>query len=295
MSELTFDQPWRVHWRLLGHDPEPILDRVKECHPLSVILEVNSPDELRNLGLPWPSTSFVVVLRGWSGTRGTLSGDGVVRWEFPVTGPEEARDAAVRFRDRPAPGMGAFRWLPARGQLGDLPLILQIDLKTGFGVTLPNRPVDGITARDGGMVPDPGELSSLDPAQLRKLASELGEDRLRIHDFILSQIMGLGTIEPAGCEAANALSLVDGDGEVYPCDSLRVKLGDLRQESLMTIWDKPIRQRIRRDVSSLPSVCSSCADLASCRGGCRGIVYHLKGHFKAPDPLCERYGVEDDL
>lgn len=292
-NDLDFDQPWRIHWRLLGNDPSPVLDRVRECGPLAIILEVQSAEELSPLELPWPNTSFVVVLRGWRDVSDSLPAEGVNRWEFPVRGPEEARETAKIMSHRLRPGTGAFRWLPGRGRLSELPSLLEAALDTGFGVTLPNRPADGITSRSAVDQPLPGEVAALDMDVLKDLAAELGGERIRVHDFILSNIMGLSNTEPAGCEAANALSFLDVDGNVYPCDSLRVRMGSLRDEGLRAIWEKPIRGRIRRDVVSCPPVCSGCDALPLCKGGCRGISFHLKGHFGAPDPLCDRYAVED--
>ncbi|UCF31445.1 MAG: SPASM domain-containing protein [bacterium] len=296
MADLGFDSPWRVHWRLLGCDPAPVAGMIREAGPLAVTLEVCSPDELSGLELPWPNASFVVVLQDWKMVRDGLSGSDVARWEFPVTGPEEARQAAELHSGRLPPWGGAFRWLPVRGRLTDLPVMLELAAKNRFGVTLPNRRADDITARKEDVLPLPGEPGALDRDTVMRLVEELGKERIRVHDFILSQTMGLSTTEPGGCEAANALVFVDEAGDVYPCDSLRVRMGSLRRESLRDVWEKPIRTRIRRDVSSLPPVCSSCDVLPLCRGGCRGIAFHVTGHFGAPDMLCGHHECkEDDL
>ncbi|TNF49447.1 SPASM domain-containing protein [bacterium] len=292
MNDPVCDLPWRIHWRLLGRDPEPYLDAVKECQPLSMLVEVNEPGDLSPLGFPWPNTAVVVVLREWKAVSGVLPSDGIARWEFPVMGPAEAEEIAGRFFPDMLPSLVSFRWLPVKGALNDLPRMLETAIGKGCGLTLPNRPADDITAEEEDLLPGMEELTESSLTRMKKAAAQLGHDRLKVHDFILSAAMELAGPEPLGCEAGNSIAFLDREGEVYPCSSLLVKMGDLSSESFASIWAKPIRSRIRKDVCALPSVCAGCPVLDRCRGGCRGIVYHLKGHFGAPDLLCS-VGKED--
>jgi len=286
MNDPVCELPWRIHWRLHGSDPEKYLDAVKECQPLSMVVEVDDPENLRPLGLPWSNTAVVVVLHGWKTVSGALPSAGIARWEFPVAGPAEAEAVARRFFLGVSPSHAAFRWIPVKGVLNDLPQMLEFAIREGCGLTLPNRPADDITAEEEDLLPGMEELTESSLTRLKKAAAQLGQDRLRVHDFILSAAMDLDGPEPLGCEAGNSIAFLDSEGTVYPCSSLLVKMGDLSSESFSTIWAKPIRSRIRKDVSTLPAVCAGCPVLERCRGGCRGIVYHLKGHFGAPDPLC---------
>ncbi len=280
------DLPWRIHWNIHSSEPDLFLNAVKECQPLSMTVEVDNPERLSPLELPWPNTAIVAVLHGWRTVSTALPADGIVRWEFPVTGPAQAEEAAGKFFRDMSPARAAFRWIPSRGSLNDLPRLLEICLREGCGLTLPNRPADDITAQGKDLMPDMRELDESSLPGLKKAAAQLGRERLRVHDFIISAAMDLDGPEPLGCEAGNSIAFLDNDGTVYPCSSLLVKMGDLSRETLAAIWAKPIRSRIRKDVGNLPGVCDGCPVLEDCRGGCRGIVYHLKGHFGAPDPLC---------
>jgi radical SAM protein with 4Fe4S-binding SPASM domain len=94
----------------------------------------------------------------------------------------------------------------------------------------------------------------------------LGMDHLRIHDFIISEFLGLDGSEPGGCEAGNSIAFIDCDGIVYPCCSLLIPLGDLNEDDFDGIWKNPARDRIRKDLLELPSVCRSCSLLAACQG-----------------------------
>lgn len=280
------DLPWRIHWRIGESLPGPHLEAVKECQPLAMTVEVNDHAHLGPLDLPWPSTAVVVVLNGWRAVNGPPPDEGIVRWEIPVTGPAQAHEAAGKLFRFISPDQAAFRWIPVRGTLSQLPVMLEICTREGCGLTLPNRPADVITAKERDVVPGMKELDENSLAILKERSRQMGRDRLRVHDFILSAAMDLEGPEPLGCEAGNSIAYLDSGGAVYPCSSLLVKMGDLATESLADIWAKPIRSRIRKDVSALPPVCSGCSVLVRCQGGCRGIVYHLKGHFGAPDPLC---------
>ena len=282
----SFDLPWRIHWNLPGRTHGDILRKVRACRPLSLVVELDTLDQAAWLEIPWSGTEVTVVFNGWSSARGSFLEQGVDRWEFPITGPGQAAELRKHFFcDSPTDAV-SLRWVPEKGSLGTLPLMLEAAAVHGFGLTLPNRPADGISAPDREKLPDPEELGSLESRNLPALVRSVGEDRLRIHDFMISQLLGLGGSEPSGCEAGNSMAYIDSMGTVFPCRSLLIPLGDLAQESFTGIWNSPVRERIRRDLLKLPSVCASCSSLQACRGGCRGMVYHLYGHYGATDLLC---------
>ena len=283
---MSCDLPWRIHWRLSGADPGPFLAGIRRARPLSLVMEVDDPCEIGSFGFPWENTSVVVVLHGWKVARHPLPREGVLRWEFPVAGLEEAKDAGRIARD--VPSSAALRWTPVRSNLTELPDIMETVYGNGTGLTLPNRPADGITARKDDDLPDYGVFGPDELHRMEELGGALGPRRLRIHDFILSALLGIGGPEPGGCGAADSMVFVTGSGEVFPCDSLAVRMGNLGDETLESIWRSPIRRRIRRDISAVPSVCGACEHLSGCLGGCRGASFHWFGHFGAPDPGCRK-------
>ncbi len=175
----------------------------------------------------------------------------------------------------------------------DLIPILETVENTGCGLTLPNRPAGVITSEGSKAFPDVGELSGEVLSGLKVLSKVMRSDQVRVHDFILTEALGLEGVEPQGCEAANSIAFIDREGMVYPCETLMVPMGDLNREKLDVVWASPLRDRIRRDVGSVPGLCSACPDLVNCKGGCRGAVYHLMGHYGAPDPLCPADAPED--
>lgn len=288
IDKISCDLPWRIHWRLAGADPGPYLAGLRRACPLSLVLEVIDPGEVDAMGFPWENTSVVVVLEGWKNFPRSFSAKGISRWEFPVSGLAEAKAAGRMAPDALPPARVAFRWIPGRTSLKELPHILELVHAAGLGLTLPNRPADDITGRKGDDLPDFKVFGPNDLDRMRKLAGTLGSRRLRIHDFVLSALLRIGGPEPYGCGAADSTVFIAGSGAVFPCDSLAVRMGSLREETLENIWSSSIRRRIRRDITALPAVCNGCDDLPQCLGGCRGAAFHKYGHFSAPDPVCPK-------
>lgn len=286
MNLTKFDLPWRIHWRPGDPVNRDLVESIRGCRPLAVTLEIERIAQLALFDLPWEGISLVIVFRGWRDPDRDVINGVAKRWEFPIEGPSEAGYLAdVSFLGLP-PAEAAFRWFPRRGKMRDLVPILETVGSTGCGLTLPNRPAGVITSEGFEAFPDVGELSGEVLSELRTVAKMLRSDRVRVHDFILTETLGLEGVEPQGCEAANSIAFIDREGRVYPCETLMVPMGDLNREQLDAIWASPLRDRIRRDVGSVPGFCSACPDIGRCKGGCRGAVYHLMGHYGAPDPLC---------
>jgi len=283
-----FDLPWRFHWKISGRLHGDVIEKVRACRPLSLVVELDSLERLALLDIPWAGTEVVIVFNGWSSGSGSLPAGGVDRWEFPVTDPDQAEFIREHFFPGGHTGRASLRWIPVKGSVHYLPEMLKAAAACGFGLTLPNRPADGISSPDSGSLPDPAELQPLEGEELSRLVKSLGEDRLRVHDFMISQVLGMTGPEPSGCEAGNSMAYIDHAGTVFPCRSLLIPLGSLENDSFEEVWSNPARDRIRRDLLKLPATCTSCSALQNCRGGCRGIVYHLYGHYGDVDPLCPR-------
>ena len=290
---MKFDLPIRIHWQPGDPVSQDLVASIRGCCPLAVTLEIERVEQLGPLDLPWEGTSLVIVYRWWRDPDQGVIPRIARRWEFPIQGPGEAKYLAdASFLGLP-PAAAAFRWFPRRGKMHDLVSILETVERSGCGLTLPNRPAGVITSEGPEAFPDVGELSEEVLDGLKAFENILRSDRVRIHDFILTEAFDLEGVEPQGCEAANSIAFIDREGKVFPCETLMVPMGDLNREKLGAIWTSPLRDRIRRDVGSVPGLCSACRDLGRCRGGCRGAAYHLLGHYGAPDPLCPADAPED--
>ena len=79
--------------------------------------------------------------------------------------------------------------------------------------------------------------------------------------------------------------MVLSNGEVNPCMLLQVNLGNIREQSIMSIWENsPILAQLRqRDL--LKGECGVCNYKLTC-SGCRGRAYEETGDMMATDPGC---------
>jgi radical SAM protein with 4Fe4S-binding SPASM domain len=75
------------------------------------------------------------------------------------------------------------------------------------------------------------------------------------------------------------------NGDVIPCMLLQVKLGNIREESIIRIWeDSPVLAKLRsREL--LEGECGECIHRDVC-AGCRGRAYEETGNMLASDPGC---------
>lgn len=90
-----------------------------------------------------------------------------------------------------------------------------------------------------------------------------------------------------GCAAGmpNGYVTVLPNGDVIPCMLLQVKLGNVREKSIIDIWeDSPVLRRLR-DRRLLTGYCGKCEFRDVC-AGCRGRAYEVEGDYMAPDPGC---------
>ena len=88
----------------------------------------------------------------------------------------------------------------------------------------------------------------------------------------------------AGCSAGITSLAVQTNGTVYPCTRLPISLGNVRNEGLMSIWQKNsvlCELRLRR----INGKCGSCQYKYVC-GGCRAATYYQVHDYQGADPMC---------
>jgi radical SAM protein with 4Fe4S-binding SPASM domain len=90
-----------------------------------------------------------------------------------------------------------------------------------------------------------------------------------------------------GCAAAmpNGYITILPNGDVIPCMLLQVKLGNIREESIVKLWEEsPILAKLRSRLL-LEGECNRCRHRDVC-AGCRGRAYEETGSILASDPGC---------
>lgn len=90
-----------------------------------------------------------------------------------------------------------------------------------------------------------------------------------------------------GCAAGMPMGyvMIQSDGDVNPCMLLQVKLGNVKEQSLISIWENsPVLAELRqRDL--LKGECGDCSYKVTC-SGCRGRAYEETGDMMAADSGC---------
>jgi len=90
-----------------------------------------------------------------------------------------------------------------------------------------------------------------------------------------------------GCAAGmpNGYITILPNGDVIPCMLLQVKLGNIRDDNIVKIWEQsPILAELRSR-SLLEGKCNRCRHRDIC-AGCRGRAYEETGNMLASDPGC---------
>ncbi len=88
-----------------------------------------------------------------------------------------------------------------------------------------------------------------------------------------------------GCPAGTHYMGIRPNGDVTPCPYLPQFGGNLRQQTLRTIWDGSDLFVKIRGRAALGDRCGACEFNATC-GGCRARAYGATGDVMAEDPLC---------
>ena len=90
-----------------------------------------------------------------------------------------------------------------------------------------------------------------------------------------------------GCAAGMPMGyvMVKCNGEVNPCMLLQVKLGNIREQGIISIWENsPVLAQLRQR-ELLKGECGDCPYKLPC-SGCRGRAYEETGDMMATDPGC---------
>jgi radical SAM protein with 4Fe4S-binding SPASM domain len=203
-------------------------------------------------------------------------------------------DARRPFEGMLPPDAEAISFTADESSLGGLPDVLEEFAGSGARVLhLPN--VNAIRSlAEVGHVPVP-RIEQLQAAveSISRLSVSLKGKSLVVHDYFLWKLFRdvfpketgkrIGFL---GCHAASALAYVDWDGNVYPCDSLPIRLGNLQETTLQKIWRAPARIQILDALRAAPADCGGCGQIEGCHSGCRGLAYAVSGSLSAKDPYC---------
>ena len=293
---MEFSVPVRIRWdvdfRERSGRVKRIARRIAEASPLFVELHISGERGLKDL----PGI-FAELQRSASRTSLHLpllpQAINMLRRGYPVECVWDIGDTAG-FLPRLPEGAKAISFVPDEDSADELPEVVAEFADSDLAeLHLPNvNAVRAAAAR--GHVPVPG-IDRLRAAAgaVAALGLSLRGKRLIVHDYFLWKSLSAtfpgvtgDRVEFSGCQAGTALAYVDWDGNIYPCDSLPIRLGSLEEGTLEEAWSSPIRARVADAVRSTPWACDGCAEHRGCLGGCRGMAYLASGSLGAPDPAC---------
>lgn len=283
---------WDVDFRGRVGRTKRIARQIREIAPLVVELRIEGEKGVSEL-----SAIFTEIHKANPKVEATvaLSPQSVAaaRWGYPIDfiwGVAPGRPFGVLLPD----GARAVSFTPDEDTIATLPDVLEDFAESAASeLRLPN--VNAIRA-----VAEKGHVPHLRPDQIRAASEtiaragiDLTGKALAIHDYFLWRVLkdahpaAVGDrVEFAGCQAGAALVHVDWDGNVYPCDSLPIRLGNLIETPFERIWRSPARERIFAAIKATPGACDSCGSYSGCLGGCRGLAYLSSEAFDAADPAC---------
>ncbi|HOW28998.1 MAG TPA: radical SAM protein [Elusimicrobiota bacterium] len=89
-----------------------------------------------------------------------------------------------------------------------------------------------------------------------------------------------------GCIAGTKMCFISHTGDVFPCGYLPISCGNIKNESLQTIWERaPVLNQLR-SIDSLKGRCGICDFKIDC-GGCRARAYAVHRDLMAEEPYCQ--------
>jgi radical SAM protein with 4Fe4S-binding SPASM domain len=127
--------------------------------------------------------------------------------------------------------------------------------------------------------PGSADLVRMDDEQLKMLINErnwVPDDTDVMHELERHLICGAGRTRCA----------ISPQGEVFPCATWRLPLGDLKRQTFRDIWHGETAERIRLITVSDLSVCASCALVGYC-ARCPGMINIEKGNSGISGPSSE--------
>jgi radical SAM protein with 4Fe4S-binding SPASM domain len=284
---LEFPLPIRIRWDVdfrgrVGR-PKRIARQIREIAPKVVELRFEGDRGISELSAIF--TEIHKIHPEVEATVGlTARATAAARWGYPITFLW-AFEGGKSFSHCIPREARAVSFTPDEGSVLLLPKILEdFADSTAEELHLPNiNAVRALAAK--GHIPVPRA------EQIREVSEKiaispvpLNGKRLVIHDFFLYRALRnvlpdgeRERVEFSGCEAGTRLVYINWEGNVYPCDSIPIRLGNLLETSFEQIWCSAARKRIVEAIHSVPIDCDSCV----AHSGCRGLAHFASGNFDA--------------
>jgi len=280
---LEFSLPTRIRWDVdfkgrVGR-PKRIARQIREIAPKVVELAVRGDRGISEL-----SGIFTEIHKCHPNIVATVRlnarGVAAARWGYPMDFHWEIEGGRTFSRCIPGDAR-AVSFTPDEETIHELPRVLKDFAESAAEeLHLPNvNAVRTLAAKGHVPVPQSGQFRAVSE-KLARSPIPLDGKRLVVHDFFLFRILrdvfgderGKYVVFP-GCEAGTDLAYLDWEGNVYPCDSIPIRLGNLLETPFERIWRSSQRARIVEVIRQVPVDCDSCM----AHSGCRGLAHFASG------------------
>ena len=270
---------WDVDFRGRVGRPKRIARQIRGIAPEFVELKIEGDRGISEL-----SAIFTEIHKAHPKVDATVGltarAVGATRWGYPISFLWAVEGGETFSRCIPEDAR-AVSFTPDEETIHQLPQVLEDFSESGAKeLHLPNvNAIRALNAKGHITVPSSGQLQELSE-KLSAPRIPLQGKRIVVHDFFLFRILrtvfaerGGDRVEFPGCEAGTRLAYVDWDGNVYPCDSIPIRLGNLLETPFERIWRSPQRMRVVEAIHAVPVDCDSCIT----HSGCRGLAHFASG------------------
>lgn len=288
---------WDVDFRGRVGRPKRIARQIREIAPQVVELTFEGDRGISELSAIF--TEIHKIHPKVEATVGlTAKATAAARWGYPITFLW-AFEGGETFSHCIPRDARAVSFTPAEETIHLLPNILEdFAESTAEELHLPNvNAVRALAAKGHIPVPRAEQIREVSE-KITRSPVPLNGKRLVVHDFFLCRTLrevfpdeGGKRVEFPGCEAGTRLAYVDWDGNVYPCDSIPIRLGNLLETPFERIWGSPARMRVVEAIHSVPVDCDSCM----AHSGCRGLAHFALGKFDASGAAGVEEGTPEPL
>jgi radical SAM protein with 4Fe4S-binding SPASM domain len=279
---LEFSLPLHIRWdvdfrKRIGR-PKRIARQIREISPRFVELKFEGDKGISEL------SSIVSEIHKChpkveATVRLTAKAVAAARWGYPVTFLWAIEGDKTFSRCIPGDAH-AVSFTPDEETILLLPEVLEDFAESRAGeLHLPNvNAVRALAARGHIPVPRAEQIREVSERIARNPVPLKGK-QLIVHDFFLCRSLRNAFPDEvenrvgfSGCQAGTQLVHIDWDGNVYPCDALPIRLGNLLETPFERIWRSPAREHVVEAIHAAPNDCTSCDAYSGCFGGCRGLA-----------------------
>lgn len=148
------------------------------------------------------------------------------------------------------------------------------------------------------------DTAEINPVEFEDLIKDIYETQQKVRSIIIpvatpqywaylvyrkniasGPLLKLAELSFGGCVAGKGMLYIKPQGDVWPCPFLEIPLGNVRNDSLVDIWNKSKVLLELRNRDNLKGECGKCVYKQVC-GGCRATAFFFTNDYLQTDPNC---------